>query len=135
MVTKTRGRAPTRASARPAAKKNPARRAAPARPPFWRVQSRDLWAVGLITLGVLLVLALWGQQLGPVGHGVNTALATLAGWARMILPVVAVAAGIALLVDRGERAEGDGTEGADPWRLAVGIALGLVGLCGLAELS
>ena len=114
MVTKTRGRAPTRASARPAAKKNPARRAAPARPPFWRVQSRDLWAVGLITLGVLLVLALWGQQLGPVGHGVNTALATLAGWARMILPVVAVAAGIALLVDRGERAEGDGTEGADP---------------------
>ena len=129
MVTKTRGRAPTRASGRPATKK------APARPPFWRVQARDLWAVGLITLGVLLVLALWGQQLGPIGHGVNTALATLAGWARMILPVVAVGAGIALLVDRGERGEGDGTEGADPWRLAVGIALGLVGLCGLAELS
>ena len=135
MVTKTRGRAPTRAAGRPAAKRPPARRLAPARPPFWKVQARDLWAVGLITLGVLLVLALWGQQLGPVGHGVNTGLASLAGWARMILPVVAVGAGIALLVDRGERAEGDGHEGADPWRLVVGIVLGLLGLCGLAELS
>jgi S-DNA-T family DNA segregation ATPase FtsK/SpoIIIE len=94
---------------------------------------------------VLLVLALWGQQLGPVGHGVNTALALFAGWARMILPVVAIGAGVALLVDRADRSEGDGRdegrdgheghEGADPWRLAVGIVLGLIGLCGLAELS
>ena len=65
------------------------------------MQGRDLWAVGLITLGVLLALALWGQQLGPVGHGADTGLALLAGWARVILPLVAVGAGFALLFDRG----------------------------------
>src|SRR5271165_5919755 len=94
VATKTRGRAPTRAPARAAAKKpnSRSRQGKPSRPPFWRVQARDLWAVGLITLGVLLALALWGQQLGPVGHGTNSALALLAGWARVLLPLVAAGA-------------------------------------------
>jgi S-DNA-T family DNA segregation ATPase FtsK/SpoIIIE len=107
------------------------------------VQARDLWAVALITLGVLLMLALWGQQLGPVGHGADSALALLAGWTRVLLPLVSVGAGVALLVDRGARIAGDTDEdaqdatppGADPWRLAVGIVLGLLGICGLAELA
>ncbi len=109
----------------------------PQRPPFWRVQARDLWAVGLITLGVLLALALWGQQLGPVGHDANTGLALLAGWARVLLPLVAVGAGCALLFDRRPRDEDEEHtgEGADPWRLGVGIVLGLLGVCGLAELA
>ena len=138
MVTKTRGGASTRPPSRAAAKKKPAARAkrpASARPPFWRVQARDLWAVGLITLGVLLALALWGQQLGPVGHGADTGLALLAGWARVILPLVAVGAGVALLVDRGRDGDQTRDESADPWRLAVGTVLGLLGVCGLAELA
>jgi DNA segregation ATPase FtsK/SpoIIIE, S-DNA-T family len=145
VVTKTRS-APSRAPARSAPKKTAkkpaarAKRAAPQRPPFWRVQARDLWAVGLITLGVLLALALWGQQLGPVGHGTNTGLASLAGWARILLPLVAVGAGGTLLFDRRLRDEYDeddeaGGQGADPWRLVVGIVLGLLGICGLAELG
>ena len=142
MVTKTRGGASTRAPARDA--KKPASRAkrwAPTRPPFWRVQARDLWAVGLITLGVLAALALWGQQLGPVGHGIDTGLALVAGWARVILPLVAVGAGVALLWDGGGRvgrdrdAEDEAAPGTDPWRLAVGTLLGLLGICGLAELA
>ncbi len=162
MVTKTRGGAATRAPSRAAGKKpasrsrrsTPARSSrsarspragASARPPFWRVQARDLWAVGLITLGVLLMLALWGQQLGPVGHGANSALALLAGWARVLLPLVAVGAGVALLLDRGTRLAGEAdaddadedmlAPGADPWRLVVGTVLGLLGICGLAELA
>ncbi|HVT42692.1 MAG TPA: DNA translocase FtsK 4TM domain-containing protein [Acidimicrobiales bacterium] len=153
MVTKTRGRAPTRAPARAAAKKPAARgkRAAPAPPPFWRVQARDLWAVGLITLGILLFLALWGHQLGPIGKGADTGLALLAGWARVLLPLVAVGAGCALLFVRGPgRDEDDGTTGArgrgrdedgeshagaDPLRLGVGIVLGILAVCGLAELA
>jgi S-DNA-T family DNA segregation ATPase FtsK/SpoIIIE len=100
------------------------------------VQARDLWAVGLITLGVLLALALWGDQLGPVGHGADVGLALLAGWARVLLPVVTAGAGFTLLLDRPDRTGDDEEhEGADPWRLAVGTVLGLLGVCGLAELA
>jgi len=104
------------------------------------VQARDLWAVALITLGILLALALWGRQLGPVGRGTDTAFALFAGWVRALLPLIAVGAGIALLVDRRPRAGDDAdrddeAEGADPWRLAVGTVLGLIGVCGLAELA
>ena len=147
VVTKTRGgsatrtRAPSRAAAKKPASR--ARRAAPAppeRPPFWRVQARDLWAVALITLGILLALALWGRQLGPVGSGTDTAFALVAGWVRRLLPLIAAGAGVALLVDRKPRAEDDEDRdeqalGADPWRLAVGTVLGLLGVCGLAELA
>jgi S-DNA-T family DNA segregation ATPase FtsK/SpoIIIE len=147
VVTKTRGgsatrtRAPSRAAAKkPASRARRAAPAPPARPPFWRVQARDLWAVALITLGILLALALWGRQLGPVGSGTDTALALLAGWVRRLLPLIAAGAGIALLVDRRPRREDDDGRddeavNADPWRLAVGTVLGLLGVCGLAELA
>jgi DNA segregation ATPase FtsK/SpoIIIE, S-DNA-T family len=146
VVTKTRGGAPSRPPARSAAKKPASRaksgratsnrttKAAPERPPFWRVQARDLWAVGLVTLGVLLALALWGGQLGPVGHGVDSGLGRLAGWVRVLLPVIVAGAGAALLIDRSEAEDPDHVESTDPWRLGVGIVLGLLGICGLAEL-
>ncbi len=147
MVTKTGG-ASTRAPGRHAAKK-PAGRATPAkstkttrgpkgpppRPPFWRVQARDLWAVGLVTLGVLLALAIWGDQLGPIGHAVDSGMAYLAGWVRVLLPVLVAGAGAALLIDRADPDDPEDAEGADPWRLGVGIVLGLLGICGLAELA
>ncbi len=138
VVTKTRGGATTRLPARTT--KKPAARAKrsqpPPRPPFWRVQSRDLWAIGLITLGVLLALAVWGKQLGPVGTGVDTGLALLAGWVRVLLPLVAFGAGFALLLDRPDRdSDDEDGDGADPWRLVVGTVLGLLGVCGLAELA
>jgi S-DNA-T family DNA segregation ATPase FtsK/SpoIIIE len=140
VVTKTSGGA----SARPAARttKKPASRAKrppapPPRPPFWRRQARDLWAVGLITLGVLLALALWGKQLGPIGHGVDSGLGLVAGWVRVLLPLVSFGAGLALLLDRAgfDEDEDEEHEGADPWRLAVGSFLGVLGICGLAELA
>jgi DNA segregation ATPase FtsK/SpoIIIE, S-DNA-T family len=134
VVTKTGRPAPTRAPARTASKKPARARAGKTdKPPFWRVQARDLCAVGLITVGVLLALALWGQQLGPVGHGTNSGLSLLAGWTRVLLPLVAVGSGIDLLVDREDPDED--VEGADPWRLAIGSVLGLLGICGLAELA
>src|SRR6202453_1408464 len=125
VVTKPRGGA----AAPPAARttKKPVSRAKrppapPPRPPFWRRQARDLWAVGLITLGVLLALALWGKQLGPIGHGVDSGLGLVAGWVRVLLPLVSFGAGLALLLDRAgfDEDEDEEHEGADPWRLAVG---------------
>ncbi|HEX4126136.1 MAG TPA: DNA translocase FtsK 4TM domain-containing protein [Acidimicrobiales bacterium] len=136
-MTKTRGGAAPRPAAR-TSKKPAARgkRTPPPPPPFWRVQARDLWAVGLITLGVLLALAVWGKQLGPVGTGVDTGLALLAGWVRVLLPLAAFGAGFALLLDRPAPADAEEDhEGADPWRLAVGTVLGVLGVCGLAELA
>jgi DNA segregation ATPase FtsK/SpoIIIE, S-DNA-T family len=104
-----------------------ARRAAPPPPPsILRRHAIDLWAVGLITLAVLLALALWGHSLGPVGHGVDSGLATVLGWARLILPLVCAGAGVILLVERGR---------PDPLRTGIGSALGLIAVCGLAELA
>jgi S-DNA-T family DNA segregation ATPase FtsK/SpoIIIE len=84
-----------------------------------------LWAIGLFTLGVLLALALWGNALGPVGRHVNSGFALLVGWARVILPLVSAGAAAVLILER---------ERPDPLRTSLGAALGLVGVCGLAEL-
>ncbi len=113
---------------RPAARRPPPRKkpAPKAKPSIWRTHSADVWAIGLITLGVLLALALWGQQLGPVGHGVNTTLATLVGFIRSIVPLVVAGAGLVLLIDR---------QRPDPLRTGLGAALALLGLCGLSELA
>jgi S-DNA-T family DNA segregation ATPase FtsK/SpoIIIE len=103
-----------------------AKRAAPTPPPsILRRHAIDLWAVGLITLAVLLALALWGHSLGPVGHGVERGLATVLGWARIILPLVCAGAGAILLIERGR---------PDPLRTGIGSALGLIAVCGFAEL-
>jgi S-DNA-T family DNA segregation ATPase FtsK/SpoIIIE len=91
-----------------------------------RAHAGDLYAIGLITLGVLLALALWGQQLGPIGHGVDTGLAMGVGWVRSLLPLIVAGAGVILLVER---------ERPDPVRTGLGAALGLLGICGLAELG
>ena len=93
-----------------------------------------------MTLGVLLALALWGKQLGPVGHAVDSGLALLAGVARVLLPLVAFGAGCALLAERRSSPEADdpvtsGRPRLDAWRLVVAITLGLLGICGLAELA
>jgi S-DNA-T family DNA segregation ATPase FtsK/SpoIIIE len=86
----------------------------------------DLWAIGLITLGVLLALALWGRALGPVGHGVDVGLAALVGWTRVVIPIVCAGAGVVLLVER---------DRPEPLRTALGALLGVIGFCGLGELA
>ncbi len=86
----------------------------------------DLWAIGLITLGVLLALALWGRALGPVGHGVDVGLAALVGWTRVVIPILCAGAGVVLLVER---------DRPEPLRTGLGALLGVIGFCGLGELA
>jgi S-DNA-T family DNA segregation ATPase FtsK/SpoIIIE len=86
----------------------------------------DLWAVGLVTVGLLLALALYGGALGPVGRAVDKGLGEVVGWTRQLLPPVAVVAGVLIVVGR--------------WRpplvrTSVGVALGVLAVCGLAELA
>jgi S-DNA-T family DNA segregation ATPase FtsK/SpoIIIE len=127
VTTKRRpaSRAPARKTSGRGAHSAPRRRAAP-EPSIFERHRADLWAIGLITLGVLLALALWGHALGPVGHAFDTGLATLIGWTRIIVPLVSVGAGIVILVER---------ERPEPLRTGLGALLGVVGFCGLGELA
>ena len=124
VTTKRRTPAPRTPARKPAAraKKKPA----PPPPSVLSAHAGDLWAIGLITLAVLLALAIWAHALGPVGHTVDSDLAWLTGWARTVLPLVCAGAGVILLVER---------ERPDPLRTGLGSALGLIGICGLAELA
>jgi S-DNA-T family DNA segregation ATPase FtsK/SpoIIIE len=67
---------------------------------------------------------------------VNSGLALVAGWARVLLPVVVAGAGGALLLTRSSSDADTGEESgaAEPMRLAVGSVLGLLAVCGLAQL-
>jgi DNA segregation ATPase FtsK/SpoIIIE, S-DNA-T family len=123
------------ASARPPARKStsrgahqaPRRRAAAApEPSIFQRHAVDLWAIGLITLGVLLALALWGSGLGPIGHHVNTGFAYLVGWMRVIIPLISVGAAVVLLLER---------ERPEPLRTGLGALMGVVGFSGLGELA
>jgi S-DNA-T family DNA segregation ATPase FtsK/SpoIIIE len=75
---------------------------------------------------VLLALAIWGDALGPVGHGVNTGLAIVLGWTRILIPIVTAGAGVVPLVER---------DRPEPLRTGIGAALGVIGFCGLGQLA
>jgi S-DNA-T family DNA segregation ATPase FtsK/SpoIIIE len=124
-VVTTKSRAAARKPAARGRHQAPRRRTAP-EPSILRRHASDLWAIGLITLGVLLALALWGQGLGPIGGHINMGFATLVGWTRVLIPILSAGAGIVLLVER---------ERPEPLRTGLGVALGIIGFCGLGELS
>jgi DNA segregation ATPase FtsK/SpoIIIE, S-DNA-T family len=129
VTTKRRPAAPRTPARKPAQhgkKRAPAKRASQPAPSILHRHAADLWAIGLLTLGVLLALALWAHALGPIGHDVDTGLATVAGWTRVIVPIVVFGAGLVLLIER---------ERPEPLRTGLGAALGVIGVCGLAELA
>ncbi len=145
MVT-TKGRAPARRAptrsggkgrgtsrSRPAAGRNPGRAGRPASRDagpheggLLREHAADLWAIGLVTLGLLLALALYGGAAGSVGHGVDVGLGAVIGWSRFLLPPVGLAAGVAIIAARHR---------PDPLRTGLGAGLVLLAVCGLAELA
>jgi S-DNA-T family DNA segregation ATPase FtsK/SpoIIIE len=118
-------RTPARKTAPRGTRRAPARRGSPP-PTIWIRHAVDLWAIGLITLAVLLALAVWVHALGPVGHDLDTWLADLVGWTHYVVPIVAAGAAVVLLVER---------ERPEPLRTGIGAVLGLVGFCGLGELA
>ena len=86
----------------------------------------DLWAIGLVTVGVLLALAVYGDAAGGVGRAVDAGLGVAAGWARFLLPPALVAAGVAVVAGRRRLSSR---------RAGAGAVLTLVAACGLAELA
>ncbi len=91
----------------------------------------DLWGVVLVTLGILAGLAFYASSLGPAGAGARRVVGDLLGWGRFLVPVLAVAVGVRLLMGR------SGEEGAparEPARALLGASLALVAVCGIAAL-
>jgi hypothetical protein len=86
----------------------------------------DLWAIALVTVGVLLALAVYGDAAGAVGRAVDVVLGVAVGWARLLLPPASVAAGVVVVTGRRGRSSGRATAGA---------VIGLAAVCGLAELA
>jgi S-DNA-T family DNA segregation ATPase FtsK/SpoIIIE len=87
---------------------------------------RDLWIVGLATLGFLLALACWFSSLGLVGHGVDVALGHLIGWARFLAPIGLLASAGVLV---------SGRNGPEPLRVGIGGGLVAVAVCALCDLA
>jgi S-DNA-T family DNA segregation ATPase FtsK/SpoIIIE len=96
----------------------------------------DLWGVVLVTVGVLTAVAFYGgsHSLGPAGHWARVAMGDLLGWGRFLVPLVAVAMGLLLLI--GYRVGDDETRSTpEPARAVIGAFLALLAVAGLASLG
>ncbi len=89
-------------------------------------RNADVLAIGLVAVGILLALAMYGLGAGSLGRDVDGILADAIGWIRFILPVGSVGAGVMVIVRRYR---------PDPTRVVFGALLGLVSLAGLATLA
>ena len=92
---------------------------------IWQRHASDLWTVLLIVGGLFVTLAEVGA-LGPVGHGISRALALALGVGRFALPVMLLGLGTALIIGNLE---------VDWPRLGWGVSLGLIGFCGIGDLT
>jgi S-DNA-T family DNA segregation ATPase FtsK/SpoIIIE len=86
----------------------------------------DAWGIALGTLGILGVLALYANALGPVGHGTRQALGMVLGVGRFLVPPAFVAAGAMLIAGRPRH---------EPARAAIGLVVTLASVAGLADLA
>jgi S-DNA-T family DNA segregation ATPase FtsK/SpoIIIE len=93
----------------------------------------DLWGVALVTVGVLASLALYADSLNPAGRYTRLGLGDLLGWGRFLVPPVAVAVGLLLVVGRRDE-EGERTP-REPARAVIGATLALLAVAGLASLA
>ncbi|HUY62916.1 MAG TPA: DNA translocase FtsK [Acidimicrobiales bacterium] len=88
--------------------------------------AEDVWALALATVGILLAIALYGDALGPVGHGTRQGLGALAGVGRFVVPPACAAAAVLLVSGRPRH---------EPARVMLGLALALAAVSGLADLA
>ncbi|HVA03247.1 MAG TPA: DNA translocase FtsK 4TM domain-containing protein [Acidimicrobiales bacterium] len=86
----------------------------------------DAWGIGLVTVGILGALGLYGDALGPVGHGLRHALGMVLGVGRFLVPPAFATAGVMLIAGRPRH---------EPARAGFGLALTLASVAGLADLA
>jgi len=94
----------------------------------WEVlaaHAEDVWGIALVTGGILCALALYGNALGPAGHGLRHGLGLAVGTGRFLVPPALVGAGVRLVAGRTAR---------EPARAGLGLVLALTAVAGLAHL-
>ena len=87
----------------------------------------DALAIGLAVFGLLSLLAICSDVVGPVGRGIDAAAAGLLGRGKVLVPIAALAGAASAVIQR--RADEDGE--ATPGR-GLRFGLGLVLVCGAA---
>ena len=108
-----------------ATKRAPSSRNTGAKDSVWARHERDIWIVLLIVAGLFVLLSEAGA-LGPVGHTISKAFASLFGVGRFGLPIVMLGIGAALIWGKLE---------LERARLGWGLAFTMLSICGLAHLG
>src|SRR5690349_4643098 len=60
----------------------------------------DAVAIGLVVFGLLSLLAIFSDVVGPVGRGIDLAAAGLLGRGKVLIPVATLAAAASVIVQR-----------------------------------
>ena len=97
------------------------------------VHATDLWGIVLITLGVLTGVAFYAGSGAPAGHAARVAVGDLLGWGRFLVPPVAAAVGVLLLLKRSSG--GEERTAPEPARAVIGATLTLLAMAGMASLT
>ncbi len=85
----------------------------------------DALAIGLVVFGLLSLLAIFSDVVGPVGRGIDAAAAGLLGRGKVLVPVASLAAAASVIIQR--RSDDDDEEVA---KRGLRFGLGLVLICG-----
>ncbi|HXQ63010.1 MAG TPA: DNA translocase FtsK 4TM domain-containing protein [Acidimicrobiales bacterium] len=88
--------------------------------------AEDVWGIVLLTAAVLGALALYADALGPVGAGLRHGFGSVLGVGRFVVPLGCAGAGVILVLGPFQR---------EAARVAVGLALTLVAVSGLADIA
>jgi S-DNA-T family DNA segregation ATPase FtsK/SpoIIIE len=88
----------------------------------------DMIAIGLAVAGVLSLLAIFSDVVGPVGHGIDTAAATLLGKGKVLVPVALLIGAGSMIATRDEYDEDE----EESTRRGIRLGLGLFMVCASA---
>lgn len=88
---------PPKGNKRPAAKSKSKDNADSAAREVVRGREVEFWGIGLISSGIVFVLAMYLRMAGPLGRGIDTTFGWLLGLGRFALPVVVIGVGVAMV--------------------------------------
>jgi DNA segregation ATPase FtsK/SpoIIIE, S-DNA-T family len=88
---------PPKGNKRPAAKSKSKDNADSAAREVVRGREVEFWGIGLISTGIVFVLAMYLRMAGPLGRGIDTTFGWLLGLGRFALPVVVIGVGVAMV--------------------------------------